>query len=127
MKQRAGKEIYYYLRGEATGRPPKGMKKEKQNGPPLITVCIRQLPDGKICRGVAICSGKDIPNKKEGRRVARNYMLKAAGVKKTDIRIKRMGILPLIWNTTKEIFPFHSYYDEFPNSVETKILRKLEG
>ena len=47
---------FYYYRGE----------KNK----PIVTVCLIKLADGKVCRGIAICSDTDNPVYKEGRRKA---------------------------------------------------------
>ncbi len=116
-------EVYYYLRGTAKSPAPKGMKKEKQNGPPLITVCVSQLPDGTLCRGIAICSPKDAPSKKEGRRIARNYMLKARGTKKTDIIIKRHEAIS-ISNKVQAFFMFHSGFAVPPTNREKAMLYK---
>lgn len=46
---------FYYLR-------------DKQNHP-LVTVCLHKT-DGTICRGIAICSPKDNPNKKTGKAIS---------------------------------------------------------
>ncbi len=119
-------EVYYYLRGKPTGPAPKGMKKEVQNGPPLITVCLCQLPDGTVCQGVAICSPKDAPNKKEGRRIARNYMLKARGTRKTSDLVTRDEACE---TTGKFGYPhaYHSCFDVKPTKYEQVLLRKQSG
>ena len=126
MKQEANtNEVYYYLRGRARGPAPKGMKKEKQNGPPLITVCLSQLSDGTICQGVAICSPRDAPEKKEGRRVARNYMLKARGTKKSSGEVYRGET----YNVCAEVgcaFIYHSFFDLKPDDYQQALLNKLQ-
>lgn len=124
MKQKVNSnEVYYYLRGGAKGPAPKGMKKEKQNGPPLITVCLSQLPDGTVCQGVAICSPKDAPNKKEGRRIARNYMLKARGTKKTSDLINRDEAHKVI-EEVRDAFIHHAFFDLHPTPYERALLNK---
>lgn len=114
-------EIYYYIRGEAKGKPPKGMKKTEQNGPPIITVCISPLEDGYVCRGIAICSSKDMPNKKEGRRIARNYMLRAKGIKKSSKYISGRKDT----ETDVPYFLFHSIYQGSTTMLEDKLLKVL--
>lgn len=127
MKKKANtNEVYYYLRGRARGPAPKGMKKEKQNGPPLITVCLSQLPDGTVCQGVAICSPKEAPEKKEGRRIARNYMLKARGTKKWGSLVNRGEA----YDVTREAnvhFVYHSFYGLKPDDYQQALLNKLQG
>lgn len=122
MKQKVNaNEVYYYLRGKARGPAPKGMKKKKQNGPPLVTVCLSQLPDGIVCQGVAICSPKDAPSKKEGRRIARNYMLKARGIKKSSVRINREEP-DTVAKETGYSFIYHSFFDLKPDDYERGLL-----
>lgn len=118
-------EVYYYLRGKAKGPAPKRMRKEKQNGPPLVTVCLSQLPDGTVCQGVAICSPRDIPNKKEGRRIARNYMLKALGTKKTGDPVQRdeAGAVGI---AVGKLFRCHSFFNLNPSDYGIALLNKLQ-
>ena len=118
-------EVYYYLRGKAKGPAPKGMKKQEQNGPPLITVCLSQLPDGTVCQGVAICSPKDAPNKKEGRRIARNYMLKARGTKRRDDPVNRGEAYNVTCETGKH-FMYHSFFGLIPDDYQRALLNKLQ-
>lgn len=125
MKQKANRnEVYYYLRGTAKGPAPKGMKKKKQNGPPLITVCLSQLPNGTVCQGVAICSPKDAPNKKEGRRIARNYMLKARGTKKIKDPVKREEAYVITCEIGNS-FMYHSFFGLIPDEYQQALLDKI--
>lgn len=50
------KEIYYYIR-------------DKGNRP-MITICLLES-GGSVTKGIALCSEKDIPCKKVGRKIAR--------------------------------------------------------
>lgn len=122
-KKVVSNEVYYYLRGRARGPAPKGMKKEQQNGPPLITVCLSQLPDDTICQGVAICGSKDAPSKKEGRRIARNYMLKAVGTKKSSSYVRRGEADEVCFEVGRD-FTFHSFFDLRPTIYEQALLDK---
>ena len=117
-------EVYYYLRGKARGPAPKGMKKKEQNGPPLITVCLSQLSDGTVCQGVAICSPKDAPNKKEGRRIARNYMLKERGTKKWGSPVNRDEAYG-VKREADAHFVYHSFYGLQPDEYQQALLDKI--
>ncbi len=62
-----GKQFFYYLR-------------DKKNRP-IITVCLLKA-NGDIARGVAICSDKDNPCKKTGRKIAKDRAIYAMKTKK---------------------------------------------
>ena len=49
--------------------------RDNQNSP-LVTVCLYKKDD-KVTRGVAICSEKDLPNKKKGKSIAKDRAIKA--------------------------------------------------
>jgi hypothetical protein len=68
------KAIYYYLRD--------GENK------PVVTICLI-LYSKSVYRGVAICSSKDIPNKKEGKKKAFGRAWKAIFQQKNSSPIKR--------------------------------------
>jgi len=54
-----------------------------KNRAPIVTVCL--LADGtETARGAAVCSAKDQPCKKTGRRIALARARKAIGTKKSD-------------------------------------------
>ena len=56
------KEKFYYYRDELIREP-------------LVTVCILEDEDGEVAKGIAICSFKDMPNKKIGRAIAKGRAL----------------------------------------------------
>ena len=61
------KEYYYYIRSE--------------HHAPIVTVCLVKT-DTEVCRGIAICSNKDNPVKKIGRKLAKKRAMKAYHSKK---------------------------------------------
>ena len=63
---------YYYIYDSPDGRKTFGAN-------PIATVCLAVDRDGAVVRGTAICSPADQFSRKEGRRIARNRVLKAMG------------------------------------------------
>lgn len=63
------KEFYYY-----------GRDHEKK---PRVTIVLIEK-DGNMARGISIGSYKDVLDKKEGRRIARNRALKAVGTQRAS-------------------------------------------
>ena len=68
------KEFYYYLRD--------------RNNRPVVTVCLLKA-NGDVSRGVAICSFRDFPCKKTGRKIAKTRATHAMKCRKATGRIDR--------------------------------------
>lgn len=91
------KDLYYYLRDKM--------------GRPVVTVCLLVEGD-KIARGVAICSEKDMPEKRKGRGIALERAMYAMvrlqrtcvieGVRAADLRIKR-GDVKRVLSSSEEL------------------------
>jgi hypothetical protein len=107
------KKIFWYGRGE--------------NNRPIITVCL-MLNGTKWSRGVAICSMRDNPCKKTGRKISETRARWALENKKNNCEIKRMqAINPFL--EVIDIVPstfeyFKSYYKPQFLPIEEKILSK---
>ena len=85
-------EKYYYVR-DGKNRP-------------IITVCLAQSVNGRIGRGVAICSDKDQPCKKIGRAIAKTRAIYALNTQCNCCKINRWEFLTIaihsqIWLITK--------------------------
>ena len=99
-------EKFYYLRDA--------------NNIPIITICIAlDVDSGDFARGMAICSTKDNPNKKEGKRIARRRAIRALGSKTTSLPIKDSraidsAIYAFAHKTTSIFQPNSGYYSKSP-------------
>lgn len=109
------KEIYYYIRD-----------KEKR---PMITICLMKEDNyntlsnpyattyGRIniSKGVALCSEKDIPCKKVGRKIARERAFYALSEERDSCMVNREELIKLFP-------PFKSCYMPVLTEYETKLL-----
>ena len=85
MVERNGRKEYYYYCRSAEGNKP------------VITVCL--LVEGsEIARGISICSPNDVIEKKEGRKYARKYAMKALYSKQSTGVIKNPKVMDIIDN-----------------------------
>lgn len=103
---------YYYFR-------------EGYTNAPVVTVCLVEK-DNIVARGIAICSPKDRPCKKEGRRLARSRALKAFYSKEDSQSIARWEADEVL-DEFCDIFPntnFKSEYKPDLTDFEKKILWK---
>jgi hypothetical protein len=90
--------------------------------------------DGNIGRGKAICSPNDNPCKKEGRKYARDYALRALGTKSTSMPVTNkkaldiVGKLPLddyivlFFNKQRLLDVYKSEYNPVLSNPEKKLL-----
>ena len=80
-----------------------------QKRTPIVTVCL--IKNGtKISRGIAICSKKDMPAKKIGRKIALARARKAFGIQKSTEAIKMLR--------TRKIFEEAEIYTQFKYKSE---------
>lgn len=113
-------DLYYYHYRNKIGRP-------------MITVCV--CKKGSIfSRGISICSVKDMPNKKVGRKIARDRALKALFNKGTfDYASFRQEIIDVL-DTYEQHVTIELYKSEYLptlTSYEMELLgfapRKVKG
>lgn len=108
------KSAYYYVRDHEMR--------------PVVTVCLMKIGT-VVSRGMAICSLRDQPCKKTGRRLARNMCLRAFGKKKSGcpvLRDKANGILYALDDQFIRDLDFKSEYHVEPlNDFEAKIIKNL--
>ena len=101
------REIYYYYR-------------DPKNNSPVVTICLLQDVEKNIARGIALCSKKDRPIKKEGRLIAKRRALRALKRKEDSLFI-----------TTKRyphfLLPPDFYRKSFYNNPLTSFEFKLFG
>jgi len=95
------KEIYYYL--------------YDRNKKPVITFCLG-YKDGTMAKGVAICSKKDNPCKKYGRKEARNRVLEALGTKKSNKQVFRNRAKVVMCSIPK----WYNYFDDVDNYYKSQ-------
>lgn len=98
------KEIYYYFRDEKNR--------------PMTTICLMRETNYydltyEIGKGVSLCSDKDIPCKKVGRKIAKQRASYALSERKDSCATKR-GIAT--------VFPFKSCYMPVLTEYEEKLL-----
>jgi len=91
---------------------------------PVITVCLLKIADG-LHRGISICSPKDNPCKKEGRKLALYKALRAAKKQKNGCRIKRTEARHVLSKANAGFLlglPKSSYHTEPMGLLEEKII-----
>jgi hypothetical protein len=76
-------EAYYYM--------------HDKHGHPRVTVCLVQAQDGRLAKGMSICSMSESPVKAMGRKYARYSVLRALKNRKID-EINRFEALVVINN-----------------------------
>jgi len=107
------KEYYYYLRDE-------------QNRP-AVTVCLIVDNDSnEYFRGIAVTSDKDMPSKKEGRRIARGRSLRAIGMHKSTMKMDYQKALDLFSDNFNTVPEYKSVYsDDLSglNAMERKLMK----
>lgn len=112
-------EYYYYIR-------------EDEDRHPRITVCLAVFEDNILCRGIALCSlsEKEI-NKKRGRLIARNRMLKAYAEQHDSCYVSRdearnvmrfCGNCSMVMRASYGLYGSKSHYNTTPTEFEKKIL-----
>jgi hypothetical protein len=95
---------YYYVRDE--------------NKRPMVTVAVADFDnDGTVCRGIAICSQKEMPVKKVGRDIARGRLIKAFVNKMNTMPIQRMNDVVDLYDVE-----FKSAYDDEPTEYELDLI-----
>jgi hypothetical protein len=99
---------YYYLRDE--------------NRRPVITVAVADiLDDGVVCRGVAICSDKELPVKRIGRDIARGRLIKALVNREDSEPVQRFEAVDVMM--CEDLYTdFKSSYDVEPTEFELGLL-----
>lgn len=104
------KEIYYYIR-DAKNRP-------------MTTICLLE-DGGEVSKGIALCSDKDIPCKKAGRKIARERAIYAMTNRKDTCPLRDNPYVNLqienymYFETTG---PFKSSYMPLLTDYEDKLL-----
>lgn len=91
---------------------------------PLVTVCL-MVGEGKISRGVAICSPSDNPAKKVGRAIARERARWAMKNRRSNCNLGRREaykVLDRTWAGSRIPFIFKSEYMPALTNYEMKIL-----
>jgi hypothetical protein len=90
------------------------------------TVCVKLLPDGKVCRGIAIVSSDDNGSKAQGRSLAIGRARKAArkrysnSVMNVQDGHQAVQIFQACWDGDST---FKSEYNAIPTDFETRILQ----
>ncbi len=110
------KLLYYYVRD--------------QDNKPVITICLGKSKRG-VARGVSVCSLQDSPCKKEGKRLARNKVLKALGTQSSgDICMRDEAHKVIEGMDASENFMtvptfFKSEFEPSLSTFEEKLLRNI--
>ena len=106
------------------------------NRHPRITVCIARHHDGRVAKGIAICSLSEQPVKRKGRNEARGKVLRAFGTNSTSCGINRseaMKVLAKISDSHTKTFGLSDINYKsilFPpgysgdNELERKLIKK---
>lgn len=95
--------------------------RDNENAPRITVYLIKDLESGNVARGVSICSSRDIINKKEGRRIAKNRALKALYTKSDSMPI----YTHLLYTVDTEAIDFlfnKSTYNPTLTEFENKLL-----
>lgn len=103
------------------------------NNRPMITICLLKEDDGKLARGVAICSLKETgPDKSVGRRYARGRALRAFRKAKNgnpgqSSLVNREEAYKSIMKAVRPILPMEFYqakcvYNPKLNSLEENLI-----
>ena len=94
------------------------------NRAPLVTVCLIKWRT-VVCRGVAICSPLDNPEKQEGRNRAEGRALTAYKRKKTTEEILRDEAVNVLNNASVPWdLSFKSEYNPSPTDFERQLIAK---
>ncbi len=102
------KDYYYYFRDS-----------EKK---PVVTVCLLKDINNDISRGIAICSKKDSPCKKAGRKIAKERAEYAMRTGSWNGSVLRKDALKIVKSFKLESFFYKSFYKPNLTTYERNIL-----
>lgn len=94
---------------------------------PIVTVCLNVKDGEPYCRGVALCSNLDMPNKASGRNRAIGRAHSARKRRETDVtsaiqRLRAKNILRKVWQIPS-IFYFKSEWDVRLTKFEKSLIK----